>query len=315
MKSSRATRNGKKDKKTDGRLGTAPKKTLRQIPVAWPDLLASHDMQGSGEDYPTPSALGCGPPMLLLQVIALQLAILLSLLLIAPAMGQQQIATTATTEEQNNAASGEATVSPTQVDIYTQREETRKRRDELHFHLYDVQVINRVGWDGFIRLPDPNELGWKDTVRISPLEDTIVAMRPVSPDLPFGVPESIRPLNPMEPIGSSNGFTNLDPLTGQPVNPPTTNEMFNFDWEYVIFCHILSHEENDMMRPVIFNFLELLPEAPASLLASSGTTRWTSPGMKPHRFITLTSTPSATMPMRSALLSSVRRPGEIPLPK
>ncbi|MEW6290510.1 MAG: multicopper oxidase domain-containing protein [Thermodesulfobacteriota bacterium] len=143
----------------------------------------------------------------------------------------------------------------------------------LHFHLYDVQVINRVGWDGFIRLPDPNELGWKDTVRISPLEDTIVAMRPVSPDLPFGVPESIRPLNPMEPIGSSNGFTNLDPLTGQPVNPPTTNEMFNFDWEYVIHCHILSHEENDMMRPVIFNFLELLPEAPTSLLASSGTTQ------------------------------------------
>ncbi|MEW6290511.1 MAG: hypothetical protein AB1545_11740 [Thermodesulfobacteriota bacterium] len=58
-------------------------------------------------------------------------AILLSLLLIAPAMGQQQPTTTTTTEEQNNAASGEATVSPTQVDIYTQREEARMRRDEM----------------------------------------------------------------------------------------------------------------------------------------------------------------------------------------
>jgi hypothetical protein len=39
-------------------LVTAPKKTLSKIPVPWPDLLASHDQQGSGEDYPIPSALG-----------------------------------------------------------------------------------------------------------------------------------------------------------------------------------------------------------------------------------------------------------------
>ena len=54
----------------------------------------------------------------------------------------------------------------------------------IHFHLFDVQLINRVGWDGIIRPPDANELGWKDTVRISPLEDTIVAMRPIIPKLP-----------------------------------------------------------------------------------------------------------------------------------
>ena len=55
----------------------------------------------------------------------------------------------------------------------------------IHFHLFDVQLINRVGWDGVIRPPDANELGWKDTVRISPLEDTIVALRPIVPKLPF----------------------------------------------------------------------------------------------------------------------------------
>ena len=48
----------------------------------------------------------------------------------------------------------------------------------LHFHLYDVQVLNRVTWDNIIIPPDPTELGWKDTVRVSPLEDTIVAVRP-----------------------------------------------------------------------------------------------------------------------------------------
>ena len=69
----------------------------------------------------------------------------------------------------------------------------------IHFHLYDVQVLNRVTWDNIIIPPEPNELGWKDTVRVSPLEDTIVALRPIVPTLPFGVPDSRRPLNPMMP--------------------------------------------------------------------------------------------------------------------
>ena len=51
----------------------------------------------------------------------------------------------------------------------------------IHFHLYDVQVVNRVTWDNIIIPPDATELGWKDTVRIAPLEDTIVALRPIIP--------------------------------------------------------------------------------------------------------------------------------------
>ncbi len=133
----------------------------------------------------------------------------------------------------------------------------------IHFHLFDVQVINRVGWDGFIRLPDTNELGWKDTVRVSPLEDTIVALRPVTPTQPFGLPESIRPLNPAAPLGSTEGFSQIDPLSGNNVVPTQTNELFNFGWEYVWHCHILSHEENDMMRSISFDFESALPAAPA----------------------------------------------------
>ncbi|MBU0966480.1 MAG: hypothetical protein KKA54_08865 [Proteobacteria bacterium] len=54
-------------------------------------------------------------------------AILMSWMLIAPAMGQQQTPP----EEPGNPANGEASVSQTQVDIYKQREEARQRRDEL----------------------------------------------------------------------------------------------------------------------------------------------------------------------------------------
>ena len=31
---------------------------------------------------------------------------------------------------------------------------------------------------------------------------------------------------------------------------PIVNQLVNFGWEYVYHCHILSHEEMDMMRPV-----------------------------------------------------------------
>jgi FtsP/CotA-like multicopper oxidase with cupredoxin domain len=129
----------------------------------------------------------------------------------------------------------------------------------IHFHLYNVQVINRVGWDGMVRPPDLNELGWKETVKMSPLEDIIIAMRPVAPKLPFGLPDSIRPLNPTQPIGSPMGFTNIDPF-GSPIT--ILNQLFNFAWEYMWHCHLLGHEENDMMRPVKFEVVTVVPAPP-----------------------------------------------------
>ncbi len=120
----------------------------------------------------------------------------------------------------------------------------------IHFHLYDVQVLNRVTWDNIIIPPDASELGWKDTVRVSPLEDTIVALRPIIPTLPFEIPNSIRPLDPMMPIGSNIGGATL--IVDPDGNVSTIkNALVNFGWEYVYHCHILSHEEMDMMRPVL----------------------------------------------------------------
>ncbi|TAK01986.1 MAG: hypothetical protein EPO36_03835 [Chloroflexota bacterium] len=120
----------------------------------------------------------------------------------------------------------------------------------IHFHLYDVQVLNRVAWDNIISPTEPNELGWKDTVRMNPLQDTYVALRPIIPTLPFEVPNSVRNLSPMMPDNA-----NLDPmgLIMAPDGTETTilNALVNFGWEYVYHCHILSHEEMDMMRPVL----------------------------------------------------------------
>jgi FtsP/CotA-like multicopper oxidase with cupredoxin domain len=128
----------------------------------------------------------------------------------------------------------------------------------VHFHLFDVQVLNRVGWDGFIEIPDTNELGWKETVRVSPLQDTIVALKPIVPQVPFAVPTSVRPLNPAMPLGVTTGFSQIDPATGADLEPNRRNAIANFGHEYVWHCHILSHEESDMMRPMVLNLDQLL---------------------------------------------------------
>jgi hypothetical protein len=41
--------------------------------------------------------------------------------------------------------------------------------------------------------------------------------------------------------------------------------LVNFGWEYVWHCHLLGHEENDMMRPMI---IAVPPEAPSGLVAT-----------------------------------------------
>ena len=138
----------------------------------------------------------------------------------------------------------------------------------IHFHLFNVQVINRVGWDGQITPPDANEVGWKDTVRMNPLEDIIVALRAATPTMPFGLPVSIRPMDTTKPIGSTMGFANIDPATGNPIT--VTNQLVNFGWEYVWHCHILGHEENDMMRPIEFDVPAVVPPAPILSATSTG---------------------------------------------
>ena len=152
----------------------------------------------------------------------------------------------------------------------------------IHFHLFNVQVINRSAWDGTKRPPDPNELGWKDTVRMNPLEDILVALKPIQPLPPFPVRDSYRLMDVTMPVGSDcpavtlpgtptpppcSIFTNVDPVTN--IGTQTPNDVRNFGWEYVWHCHILGHEENDMMRAMAFN---VPPEAPSNLSVATAAT-------------------------------------------
>lgn len=152
----------------------------------------------------------------------------------------------------------------------------------VHIHLVNLQLINRVGWDGTIKPPDANELGWKETIKMNPLEDVIVAVRADAPKLPFGLPESERYISPSEPPGSTNGFTGFDPLTGNGWATPPKNSVVWMGWEYVWHCHILGHEENDFMRPFIFKYPAQVPGNPIVLtgVASAGPQidlSWTDP--------------------------------------
>lgn len=140
----------------------------------------------------------------------------------------------------------------------------------LHTHLFSVQLINRVAWDGALIPPDPNELGWKETFRVNPLEHTIIALRPSIPtptQVPFEVPNSVRLIDPTMPEGAvltpppPAGW--FDPL-GNPINQ-ITNHYVNFGWEYVYHCHILAHEEMEMMHAMAF---AVPPKAPSNLVAN-----------------------------------------------
>ena len=160
----------------------------------------------------------------------------------------------------------------------------------MHWHMFDVQIVNRVGWDGAIRPPEANETGWKDTIRMNPLEDIIVALRPIIPDVPFDLPNSIRPLAPTLPLGATNDPNNpISPFHGiDPTNEPApvTNSLVNFGWEYVWHCHILGHEENIMMRSMA---IAVAPRAPSNLTAASGraqvTLRWTDNSINETGFV------------------------------
>lgn len=131
----------------------------------------------------------------------------------------------------------------------------------IHWHLFNVQLINRVGWDGMIAPPDPNELGWKETVRFNPLTNTIIAIRVQKPMVPFDFGNSYRPMDVTMPIGSTVGFTNIDP-NNEPA--PVSNEVINFGWEHMWHCHLLGHEEFIMMRPMSFS---AQPNSPTKLTA------------------------------------------------
>ncbi|MGW0433240.1 hypothetical protein ACWDV4_11970 [Micromonospora sp. NPDC003197] len=134
----------------------------------------------------------------------------------------------------------------------------------VHFHHVNVQLINRVSRNGVIRPPDPNELGWKDTVRLNPLEDTIVAMRPALPEpLPFKITDNVRLSDPTRVAGTAQGLVQVDPHSGEPAL--VTNREVNLGWTYAWQGQLLGHADGEMARPLV---LRVSPAAPTGLTAT-----------------------------------------------
>ena len=102
----------------------------------------------------------------------------------------------------------------------------------MHFHLQDVQIMSRrpfnpgafptITYLGPARPPDANENGFKETVRMNPNEVVEVIAKWDLAALPSGFPEI-------------------------PDSPRTGGK------EYVWHCHILEHEEHDMMHALVID--------------------------------------------------------------
>ena len=105
----------------------------------------------------------------------------------------------------------------------------------MHFHYFNVRVIKRepFSWRGGLPNitgkalpPDPAEQGWKETVKFNPGECTTLLV-----DVP--------------------ATTGLAPVTIPP-SPRLAQYYPGYGGaEYVWHCHILEHEEHDMMRPLV----------------------------------------------------------------
>ena len=107
----------------------------------------------------------------------------------------------------------------------------------MHFHLVNVQLINRqpfqvsslgstqggANFTGPATPAEPNETGWKETVMMFPGTVTRIIMK-------FDLPQIV---------------TAKGKVVATPASPRTSGS------EYVWHCHILEHEEHDMMRPLV----------------------------------------------------------------
>ena len=151
----------------------------------------------------------------------------------------------------------------------------------VHFGALNVQVLARAKRGGDARAPDPGELGWKDTLRVDPLESVLIALRPVLPKLPFKLAASERPLDVTRPLGATGGFTDLDPLTADPVT--VENALADFSWEAYWSVHLPGGEENHVVRPLV---VQGSPQAPGGFtgVAAEGPSvklAWTAPLFPP----------------------------------
>ena len=135
------------------------------------------------------------------------------------------------------------------------------------FEGFDVQVLQRARRDGEARPPDRGELGWKDTLRVDPLESVTVAVRPLLAAAPFKLPSSSRALDITSPLDAPGSFTQLDAITAEPLQPEVVNAPADLSFEARWSIHLMSGLESHATRPIV---LQGAPEAPGGLTATAG---------------------------------------------
>ena len=118
----------------------------------------------------------------------------------------------------------------------------------IHFHLVNVQILDRhvfdvINYNGGAPLlignpipPDASELGWKETVKMHPGQVIRVIMK-------FDLVPTVITNPAHTPINLTSVGGDIN---GNPPPSPRTGGM-----EYAYHCHILEHEEHDMMRPLV----------------------------------------------------------------
>ena len=126
--------------------------------------------------------------------------------------------------------------------------------------MFNVQVVARLGWDGVNQPLADYDIGWRDTVQFDPLTIMYLAIKPIVPIVPWQLPNSIRPLSPSDPINSTTTMMMGVDSTGSPITSES-NILTNFGWEYMVHCHLLGHEENDMMRTMAMGVALVAPTA------------------------------------------------------
>jgi FtsP/CotA-like multicopper oxidase with cupredoxin domain len=151
--------------------------------------------------------------------------------------------------------------------------------NSLSFNLADVQLLNRVGWDGTVKPPSSNEVGWKNTLRMNPLEDVVIAVRAKRSSVPFGLPASSRSRDPSKALGMAGTGLGFTVGQGVPQLTSAVNVTEQFDNEFVWNSAMLSNSENDFMRPIVFHPTVITPVAPTGLAdpMGNGTLTWTDP--------------------------------------
>jgi spore coat protein A len=98
---------------------------------------------------------------------------------------------------------------------------------------------------------DPNEQGWKDTAIMYPGQVTRIAVR-------------------FSPLNTTPGTTAYYPFTPNDDNPNATGGVVP-NYEYVWHCHIVDHEDNEMMRPYQVDSTGTGVPAPGSRIYVQGT--------------------------------------------